>query len=1192
MSYHNSGGVCLPSPTHVHHVDVSSCVRQFRRSLSRSPSKVGEATNSERSHCANIAQWNLKSPSQSPTPSSSPKRTVSNPNLLAASNPPHTPSPLAVPFPPSRLALRSSTRPKAAAIRSSSRTRTSPKSPVKRALSQTADTGNASQSSSASSSLSLGGQENRKSTSPGIKRKSFEFFPRMPYNLDVPGPVHQALSRLGGDIDNHSTGSTSSPLKRSDAIMNLDQASLGSPVAKRRSLHGSASFGHDFNVFDHGPTSIPQFEIHDDSNHEYELSSGSENNASVTSMPRRSSSLRKSTLQQRHGEKQTSWGRRHAAMLAQQFKENAANNSAPVPEASTSAKSKDRPRLSLDQFMPPTPRDSPFSNQGNLPNASMHMVNQPTHQPHPLSRTMTTSSSSSSIVDESPTPTHVPVNFGEKPRPKLDFSKSLPAGTSRPFHMDSTSEQSGSFATPNYKAAKPLPTAFMSTGLISKVNRNPEHINIPRETSKGNMPDTPCKKHANIFATYPANVPGSAIAKARHIRHSFGTPSTPFCGQSAAPGNFGKGSSVFGSAFGKLLRRGSILSVDGDEFGGSPEAKGDGINISDYEMPGTPTKQALPHFGSGHSHRGLAAAATHGGFRLSKRLPRTSSKLKLSATSGDGSQDDSDASMDLGDSPTTTNFRPTVGLSGSVSPCGRPKYSQETQLHSPTPLIPKSISFPFITTSRKAAFAKLSRVAPASPLERIEFFDKLPPQTPHDSMTPPDPSGLSISVHRESNIGNTGSCAAMGTPATPTAGRDYFSAINNRRLSTTPVSTIAAPEVDTALSSRFESIELIGSGEFSNVYKATKPAVAISTPFCFGQSPSRSRTPPTPMPERVFAVKKSRQPFTGIRDRQRKLQEVEVLKALRHSDHVVDFIDSWEDKGYLYIQTEYCEEGSLDVFLNNIGNMGRMDDFRIWKICLELCKGLRHIHDSGFIHLDLKPANILITFEGIIKIADFGMATSWPASAGIEGEGDREYIGPEILRGQYDKPSDIFALGLIMLEIAGNVVLPDNGDAWQRLRSGDFEGVPSLTWSEASSMRRDATGKLLGESDISLESYDSDNDFETEFGSPSMPIRTRNALGPHKSIFGSGKLFGHSRTGELETPPDFMRNMYHDDSLDNLVRWMTSPKTEERPTIHQVLQGPGLLWVEQRRRAGATIYEGNWGPADDILADDAEMMDV
>ena len=760
-------------------------------------------------------------------------------------------------------------------------------------------------------------------------------YPRMAFNLDAPVPVHQALSRLGGDAsDGHAISSTSSPLKRSDAIMNLDQASLGSPVAKRRSLHGSASFGHDFNVFDHGPSSSSQFEIHEDSNHEYELSTASitSDNPSfpLTSMPRRSSSLRKSTLQQRHGEK-TSWGRRHAAQLAQQLA-NSSNS-----ELSTPVQSKNRPRLSLDQFMPPAPRESPFSSQGSLPNASMHMVSQPAHQPHPLSRTMTTSSSSSSIVDNSPTPTHIPVNFGEQPRSRLDFSKSLPVGTRRPFHPELASEESGSFATPNYKAAKPLPTAFMSTGLISKVNRNPEQINSPRGNNKGNMPDTPCKKHVNIFATYPAQIPGSAIAKARHIRHSFGTPSTPFNGHPVVPGSFGKGNTIFGSAFGKLTRRGSFLSVDGDELGGSPDAKGDSQNSADFEMPPTPTKQAIPHLGSSGNHRGLSVSATHAGFGLSKKLPRMSSKLKLSASPGERNGDDSDGSMDMNDSPTTSSFRSGVVSFGHVSSFGQSQKNRESKPHSPNSLVPKSLSAPFLSLSSKPGFAKLNHVAPASPLERIDFFERMP-HTPQDSMTPPDPSGLSISNPRDGQVAKLGPNATMPPPATPTAGRDYFSAINQRRLSTTPISSFAPSEVDSSLSSRFDKVEMVGTGEFSKVYRVTEPAVVARPSFFFGLSPSQNKSPPTPMPERVFAVKKSRQPFQGIRDRSRKLQEVEVLKSLGHSDHIVHFIDSWEDKSYLYIQTEFCEEGSLDMFIDNVGRKGKVDDFRVWKIMLELCK--------------------------------------------------------------------------------------------------------------------------------------------------------------------------------------------------------------------------------------------------------------
>ncbi|TVY33733.1 Mitosis inhibitor protein kinase [Lachnellula occidentalis] len=1189
MSYSNSGAgtLTLPSPTHVHHVDVTSAVRSLRRSLSRSPSKFNLVKKSPSS--------SPKSP-LSPSPLSPPKRTVSQPTIFtgSTSTTPHTPSPLAVPFPPSaKLALRSSGRAKTAPPRPRSRTRTSPRSPMKRVLSQAPDAGNATPSSSTGSSS---GQEN--STSP---EERMERSAKTAFSMDISAPVNHALSRLGdGSSDTPLGASTSSPLKRSDAIMNLDQASLGSPVAKRRSLHGSASFGHDFNVFDQAPVSSPQFDIHDDFNHEYELSTSSlsaENGSNLTSMPRRSSSLRKSTLQQRHGEK-TSWGRRHAALLlaAQQQ----ANNNA--PDVST-PQAKNRPRLSLDHFVAPMARDSPFTSQGNLPNASMHVVNQPAHQPHPLSRTMTTSSSSSSLVDESPT--HVPVNFNDQRRPRLDFSKSLPAGSLRPYPLGRLAgeEENGSFSTPqNYKSEKPLPAAFMSTGLISKVNRHPEEQQVPYG-AKSNVPDTPCKKPVNFFATYPQQIPGSAIAKARHIRHSFGTPSTPFNphGTQVVPVTFGKGTGVFGSAFGRQSssRRGSFLSVDGDDS----DSKGDNQS-SEFDLPPTPTKQALApgsvwhqSNGSPSSHRSMATSTSAVGYGLTKKLPSVSSKLNLSTGPSEQEADDSDGSMDMSDSPTTTRLGPKAFM--SMPSVSKSRSLRTPYIHSPTPMMSKFRTIACLSPSRTLSFTKISIVAPASPLERIDFVERFSPQTPQDSMLPPDPSGLSISNHRDIQIGNSGptSSGSMAPPATPTTGRDYFAQIGDRRLSMTPISNFTGTELDESLSSRFEKSELIGTGEFSLVYRVTQTTPPLNTTNSFylgtSESPLQGRTPPTPIPERVFAVKKSRQPYQGIRDRQRKLQEVNVLKALGQSDHVVHLIDSWEEKNYLYIQTEFCEEGSLDLFLSQVGRKGRLDDFRIWKIMLELSQGLQHIHASGFIHLDLKPANILITFEGVLKIGDFGMAATWPAHPGIEGEGDREYIGPEILLGQYDKPADIFALGLIMLEIAANVQLPDNGPTWQRLRSGDMSDIPSLTFSTDSSMLRDVEGLPLEDGDMTMDLFGSDDEIETPFGSPTLSSRKRSIGGSSRSLsHDPGNLFGSGRRGELHQAPPFMRDMYHVHALDRLVRWMISPTPDNRPTIQQVLESDGNQWVESRRRAGATVFEGNWGPADDILSDDAEMMDV
>jgi len=101
-------------------------------------------------------------------------------------------------------------------------------------------------------------------------------------------------------------------------------------------------------------------------------------------------------------------------------------------------------------------------------------------------------------------------------------------------------------------------------------------------------------------------------------------------------------------------------------------------------------------------------------------------------------------------------------------------------------------------------------------------------------------------------------------------------------------------------------------------------------------------------------------PFHGVRDRKAKLQEVAVLQSLRHSSKVVQLIDSWEYNGHLYIQTEFCSEGSLDAFLKTVGQTGRLDDFRIWKILLEATQvscaaqsSSRHVH-----HADRKVGTV------------------------------------------------------------------------------------------------------------------------------------------------------------------------------------------------------------------------------------------
>lgn len=170
----------------------------------------------------------------------------------------------------------------------------------------------------------------------------------------------------------------------------------------------------------------------------------------------------------------------------------------------------------------------------------------------------------------------------------------------------------------------------------------------------------------------------------------------------------------------------------------------------------------------------------------------------------------------------------------------------------------------------------------------------------------------------------------MPPPVTPTAGRDFRSSTSS--IFVTPINgRTGSVDVDASLYSRFDKVEQVGRGEFSTVYRVTK--LEHANVFSEGSfTPSRS-----PAKGQVFAVKKSKQAYHGHKDRQIKLREVFALQALTHAEHVVQYVDSWEHNFHLYIQTEFCEEGTLDKFLATVGCGGRLDDFRIFKILQDLC---------------------------------------------------------------------------------------------------------------------------------------------------------------------------------------------------------------------------------------------------------------
>ncbi|KAJ1674105.1 mitosis inhibitor protein kinase swe1, partial [Spiromyces aspiralis] len=214
---------------------------------------------------------------------------------------------------------------------------------------------------------------------------------------------------------------------------------------------------------------------------------------------------------------------------------------------------------------------------------------------------------------------------------------------------------------------------------------------------------------------------------------------------------------------------------------------------------------------------------------------------------------------------------------------------------------------------------------------------------------------------------------------------------------------------------QFDSLGRIGSGAFSQVYSV------------------RSLDDGS-----VYAVKKTKTPFEGRKDRQTRLEEVQIMWAVADCPNCVRLVDAWEQYGHLYLQTELCERGTLEQLLDQEADDVGDIETRAWQVLSSIGKGLSRLHSLDIIHLDMKPSNILIGNDGVLKLGDFGHATRLPVRKDKDLEGDREYLAPELLSGSCSKASDVYSLGLILLEIVANIVLPDNGPEWRRLRQGDF----------------------------------------------------------------------------------------------------------------------------------------------------------
>jgi len=220
---------------------------------------------------------------------------------------------------------------------------------------------------------------------------------------------------------------------------------------------------------------------------------------------------------------------------------------------------------------------------------------------------------------------------------------------------------------------------------------------------------------------------------------------------------------------------------------------------------------------------------------------------------------------------------------------------------------------------------------------------------------------------------------------------------------------------------RYECREVLGEGTYGVVYRAVDHETG-----------------------RVVALKKMRLDRTDEGIPQTALREVSILQEIHHTN-IVDLLNVQCSSTMLHLIFEYVDQDLKHA----LDRQGRPFAGRALKeLVFQLLDGLYFCHCHRIIHRDLKPANILLTADGVLKIADFGLARAVqvPMHTYTHEVVTLWYRAPEILMGEkhYSPAVDLWSVGCIMAELVrGKVLFRGDTEISQLFEMFQVLGTPS-----------------------------------------------------------------------------------------------------------------------------------------------------
>ena len=195
----------------------------------------------------------------------------------------------------------------------------------------------------------------------------------------------------------------------------------------------------------------------------------------------------------------------------------------------------------------------------------------------------------------------------------------------------------------------------------------------------------------------------------------------------------------------------------------------------------------------------------------------------------------------------------------------------------------------------------------------------------------------------------------------------------------------------------FKIISKLGEGAYSTVYKVKRI-----------------------VDNNIYALKKVKLLNLSEKEKQNSLNEVRLLASIK-SNFVISYKEAFFDEkdSTLGIVMEFADRGDLyQKIVEHKKSAMFFEETDIWRIFIQLVKGLKALHDLKILHRDLKSANVFLLSDGTAKLGDLNVSKVARRGLGYTQTGTPYYASPEVWKDQpYDNKSDIWSLGCVLYEM-------------------------------------------------------------------------------------------------------------------------------------------------------------------------------